>query len=214
MDNKNVFATNLRRYMDMNGKSRRDVCEAIDVNYSTFTDWVKGKKYPRIDKVEKLAEYFGISKSDLIEEHAKEDNEMPTTHELPDVSQEAFQHQSPELHENIKTYRIQKNMTQDELAKRMGYTDRSSIAKVEKGAVDLPISKIIQFAEIFDVEPGELLGWVNVSDDEKNIGMIADVVSRMSSDHTFFNFIKSVYNLSSSQIKDFTKVLEIFLKNS
>ncbi len=68
MDNKNTFASNLRRYMEINGKSRRDVSEAIGVSYYTLTDWVNGKKYPRMDKVEKLAEYFGIMKSDLIED--------------------------------------------------------------------------------------------------------------------------------------------------
>ena len=68
MDNKNIFASNLRRYMELNKKSRREVSEAIGVSYYTFTDWVNGKKYPRMDKVEKLAAYFGILKSDLIEE--------------------------------------------------------------------------------------------------------------------------------------------------
>lgn len=68
MDNKNIFAANLRKYMEESGKSRRDVCEALGFNYYTFCDWMKGRKYPRMDKVEILAEYFGIKKSDLIEE--------------------------------------------------------------------------------------------------------------------------------------------------
>ena len=76
MDNKNIFAANLQRYMEINGKTRRDVSEAIGVSYYTFTDWVKGKKYPRMDKVEKLAAYFGILKSDLIEEKSEEHREM------------------------------------------------------------------------------------------------------------------------------------------
>lgn len=76
MDNKNIFASNLQRYMEINGKSRRDVSEAIGVSYYTFTDWVKGKKFPRMDKVEKLANYFGILKSDLIEEKTEEHREM------------------------------------------------------------------------------------------------------------------------------------------
>ena len=76
MDNKNIFAANLQRYMEINGKTRRDVSEAIGVSYYTFTDWVKGKKYPRMDKVEKLAAYFGILKSDLIEEKTEEHREM------------------------------------------------------------------------------------------------------------------------------------------
>lgn len=68
MDNKNIFAKNLNYYMDLNGKSRRDMCEALGFSYFTFSDWCKGKKYPRMDKVEMLADYFGILKSDLIEE--------------------------------------------------------------------------------------------------------------------------------------------------
>lgn len=76
MNNKDIFASNLKRYMEENGKSRRDVSEAIGVSYYTFTDWVKGKKYPRMDKVEKLATYFGILKSDLIEEKTADHKEM------------------------------------------------------------------------------------------------------------------------------------------
>ena len=66
-----------------------------------------------------------------------------------------------ELYRNIKKYRQQLGMSQDELAKKAGYTDRSSIAKIEKGLVDLPQSKIIQFAEIFGIDPGDLLGGVD-----------------------------------------------------
>ena len=68
MDNKNIFANNLKYHMELSGKTRRDVCAALGFSYYTFSDWVNGKKYPRMDKVEMLADYFGILKSDLIEE--------------------------------------------------------------------------------------------------------------------------------------------------
>lgn len=68
MDNKNIFAQNLKKYMEQNNKSRRDISEALGISYYTVSDWVNGKKYPRMDKVERLANYFGILKSDLIEE--------------------------------------------------------------------------------------------------------------------------------------------------
>ena len=68
MDNKSIFANNLKRYMKLNDKSRKDISEALGISYYTVTDWVKGTKYPRMDKVEKLAQYFGVLKSDLIEE--------------------------------------------------------------------------------------------------------------------------------------------------
>ena len=77
MSNKSVFASNLQKYMDMNNKSRRDLSEALGISYYTVTDWVKGKKFPRMDKVEMLADYFGILKSDLIEEQASEEIKEP-----------------------------------------------------------------------------------------------------------------------------------------
>ena len=68
MDNKEIFAINLRRLMEKKGVSRQDLSKVLGVSYFTISDWVNGKKYPRMDKVEMLADYFGILKSDLIEE--------------------------------------------------------------------------------------------------------------------------------------------------
>lgn len=68
MNDKEIFATNLNKYMELHGKSRTDMCNALGFSYFTFTDWVKAKKMPRMDSVQKLADYFGIKKSDLIEE--------------------------------------------------------------------------------------------------------------------------------------------------
>jgi len=63
------------------------------------------------------------------------------------------------LYENIRLCRKSAKMTQEELARRTGYTDRSSIARVEKGEIDLPQSKILQFADALGVTPSQLLGW-------------------------------------------------------
>lgn len=76
MDNKNVFSRNLKYQMDLNNKSRQEVATALGISYFTITSWVNGTKYPRMDKVEKLANYFGILKSDLIEEKTEEHREM------------------------------------------------------------------------------------------------------------------------------------------
>lgn len=70
LGNKDVFANNLKKYMQLNGKSRTEVCQALGFKFSTFADWINGKKYPRMDKIEMLANYFGIMKSDLIEDKA------------------------------------------------------------------------------------------------------------------------------------------------
>jgi transcriptional regulator with XRE-family HTH domain len=68
------------------------------------------------------------------------------------------------LYENIKNRRNALGMTQQELAEKMGYTNRSSIAKIENGAVDLSQSKIIQFAKVLETTPSELMGEVEYTD--------------------------------------------------
>lgn len=75
MDGKEIFSRNLQRYMELNNKTRNDVCAALGVSYFTLTSWVNGTKYPRMDKVEMLANYFGIKKSDLIEKEMTVEDE-------------------------------------------------------------------------------------------------------------------------------------------
>lgn len=73
---KEVFAKNLRYHLEISGKSQKELAEIVGVSAPTMNDWIKGKKYPRIDKIEILADYFGILKSDLIEEKTQERREM------------------------------------------------------------------------------------------------------------------------------------------
>ena len=65
--NKEIMGRNITRLMNEAGKTRNDVCRDLGFRYSTFTEWVNGKKYPRIDKIEMMADYFHVQKSDLIE---------------------------------------------------------------------------------------------------------------------------------------------------
>ena len=64
-----------------------------------------------------------------------------------------------ELYKRIRERRKELHMTQDELARRAGYGDRSAIAKIESGTVDLPQSKIELIAGILNVSPAYLMGW-------------------------------------------------------
>lgn len=67
--NKKIFAQNFNYYLKINGKTQSDIVERFNITASTVSDWANGKKYPRVDKMQMLADYFGILKSDLTEEH-------------------------------------------------------------------------------------------------------------------------------------------------
>ena len=73
--NKGIFAKNLKWYIEKSGKDRRELAEIWGFPYSTVSEWVNGRKYPRIDRIQIMADYFNISMSDLIEEKMTEEKE-------------------------------------------------------------------------------------------------------------------------------------------
>ena len=68
LGNKEIFIRNVKRNLANSGSKQIDVCRAIGVSTGTFSDWMKGRSYPRMDKIQLLAEYFGVKKSDLVED--------------------------------------------------------------------------------------------------------------------------------------------------
>lgn len=68
-----------------------------------------------------------------------------------------------DLYKNIKKRRTDLHMTQSELAEKLGYADKSMIAKIEAGKVDLQRSKIIAFAKALETTPAILMGWTDES---------------------------------------------------
>ena len=67
LGNKQVMADNIKYYMEQKHVSSVDMCRVLNVPQSTFSYWINAKTYPRIDKIEKMADYFGVSKADLVE---------------------------------------------------------------------------------------------------------------------------------------------------
>ena len=84
-----------------------------------------------------------------------------------------------EFGKRIRDRRTDLDMTQEELAKRAGYTSRSSINKIELGLVDLPQSKILAIANALGVTPAWLLGW-----DNSNSGVNNGIIGNQNSNNT------------------------------
>ena len=75
LGNKNIMARNLRRLMREKNVSAKELSKTLDFPYTTLLSWLKADNYPRIDKIEAMANYFGVLKSDLIEEKLTEEKE-------------------------------------------------------------------------------------------------------------------------------------------
>lgn len=68
VENREIMAANIKYFMEQKKVNSMEVCRALGFKQNTFSDWINAKTYPRIDKIEKMANYFGITKSDLVEE--------------------------------------------------------------------------------------------------------------------------------------------------
>lgn len=67
LGNRRVMGQNIEYYMSRMGLERKELAKALGVPYSSLTDWMNGNAYPRIDKIQLMADFFGIEKSDLVE---------------------------------------------------------------------------------------------------------------------------------------------------
>ena len=103
LGNKEIMGENIKFYMDQMRIDRISFAKAIGVPYSSVTDWVNGKTYPRIDKIQRMADFFGIEKADLVERRTdraidRTDGQRPQYYldnEAIVISQELFE--NPDL---------------------------------------------------------------------------------------------------------------------
>lgn len=103
LGNKEIMAKNIRYYMDKKGVDRQTLVADLGLKYMTVSDWINAKTYPRIDKIELMANYFGIKKSDLVEER---NNIIHTSNPTVTVIFDTVAQLHPERQKNVLSYAI------------------------------------------------------------------------------------------------------------
>lgn len=114
------------------------------------------------------------------------------------------------LYINIKERRKALKMTQQELAEKIGYTDRSSVAKIESGTVDLSQSKIIQIAKALKTTPGDLMGRVEHELQYYDDETVQIVTDRLRTNPEYSVLFKASANVKPEDIDLVTKFIEKF----
>lgn len=168
LGNKEIFSRNLKYYMNLYNKSRNDICKDLGFSYTTFTSWYNGDFYPRIDKIEMLANYFNIEKSDLIEEHHNNATE--------------FDEQFKICGKRLTELRTNLGLTIEELSKK---TNISTILleRYEKGIVGkMKQPTILNLANFYNVNPVWLMGYdvpMERQKEESNVFPVPDIPKKI-----------------------------------
>lgn len=111
--------------------------------------------------------------------------------------------------DRIRLKRNEKGWSQRDLAAKMGYSNHSTVGKVETGKVDLPQSKVVQFAEVLGVSVAYLMGWEEMQ--QKN-STLAELTVRMRTDSEFASLINGINQLNPDQLASIKQVVDAFLK--
>ena len=113
-----------------------------------------------------------------------------------------------EVGKNIARRRKALGITQEELAKKMGYKSKSTINKIELGINDVVQSKVVKFAEVLETTPSVLMGWQEM---QKKNSILTDLTIRMRTDDEFADLMKGISQLDPVQLASVKQVVDAFL---
>jgi transcriptional regulator with XRE-family HTH domain len=116
------------------------------------------------------------------------------------------------LYENIRKRRIELGMSQGELAEKLGYTSRSTIAKIEAGVNDITQSKIVAFAEALKTTPAYLMGWDEEEPPTHREDAITDIIIRLRKDEKFLNLVETLKEYPEERIDAISAMISAFEK--
>ncbi len=133
-EQKQIFAKNLLTLLEKNGKTQREVADSISVSPQTFNTWCQGIALPRMGKIQKLADYFNVDKTFLIDQ--KPITETPDepyylNDETRQIAQEAFE--NPELR---TLFHVARDIPPERLKAHIEFM--KSLKAQEKGDPDEP----------------------------------------------------------------------------
>ena len=134
LGNKEIFSENLKYYIEKSGKDRKELAEIWGFPYSTVTEWINAKKYPRIDRIEIMANYFHILKSDLIEDKKKQNGAREKMQKNNDIQTDIVMRMrtDPNFLSLVESLYIRNDAEIMELIRTLLSLDRDQVSSVKQ----------------------------------------------------------------------------------
>lgn len=107
--------------------------------------------------------------------------------------------------DRIKEKRLERGWSMRDLAARMGYSNHSTLARIETGDVDVSQTRIVQFAEVLGCSIAYLMEWEEV---QKNNDILSDIVVRLRTDDEFYEVVKQIYEIEPEKLTSLRQLLK------
>lgn len=208
-DQKRIFAKNLNRYLSLSSKSQKEVADAIGVSPQTFNTWCQAIALPRMGKVQKLADYFNIGKSDLIDE--KDTNSMASSHckgiPIPVLGRVAA---------GIPIEAIEDVIDTEEISEDIAKTGEFFGLRIDGDSMEPKFSKgdVVIVRKQDDAESGDIvIATVNGSDATcKRLKKYQDGIALISTNSSYDPMIFNNEEIESKPVRIIGKVVELRAK--
>lgn len=182
LGNKEIMAKNIKYYMQLNNVSRKEICNSLGFKYTTFSDWINAKKYPRIDKIEMIANYFNIEKSDLVEDRKSKvpDSSKNINSQLVDLINK-YDDGLKVIGNLCQRTRIKKALTEKDVANQI-FIDLNDYILLEQGQ-NIGINKIAKALSFLGINVHYLDGYLeaslNVNDNPMSDPKIKSIMNKV-----------------------------------
>ena len=203
LGNKQIMAENIKYYMREKDVRPTDICRILNFPMPTFSDWINAKTYPRIDKIELMANYFGISKSDLVEERtsAKASSSAYTINVLGRVAA------------GIPLNAVEEIIDTEEIPEKMARTGEFFCLKIKGHSMEPRIcdGDVVIVRQQADVEDGDI-AIVLVNGDEgtcKRIKRYQDSLALLPLNPTYEPMVYSKEQVADLPVTIIGKVVEL-----
>lgn len=217
---RSVFTLNLRWLMDVTGKSKKEVSDALNVSYFTFVDWYDGKKYPRDEYLQIIANYFGITITELLDSNLSDNINIL----LPSSTYEATTALTKVFARRLK-------LALDHFGLKL--IDFSRATGIYKGVIgsylkekDIPKQETFhKMAQVLNVSERWLLGYgaddeievyINSTDkpaNQERTEEILSIVHRLHEDTEFMEIVNVLNSLDAEKLSTVKHFLNTFNKS-
>ena len=86
-----IIAKNINKYLNSRNKTQVDLADYMGVSQATVSNWCKGIKTPRMDKIDKICDFFNCKRSDLMEDKTEVDDSYYLNEETKKIAQEIYE---------------------------------------------------------------------------------------------------------------------------